>query len=408
MSPVTWIQVLALVFLAGVLLRDTWLIYFSVAVTIIFLVAHAWRRGALRNVRYSRRFHYTRGFPGEQTSLRVTVENKKLLPVSWLSARDPWPFAVGPEGEDVLAPSHIPLQGFLVNLYSLRWRERVTRAYTLTFRKRGIYEVGPPTLEAGDLFGIYEQRQELPQRELLTVFPELLSLDAPALREEDPFGYRRALQPLFDDPTQPAGIRPYHPEDGFRRIHWPASARTGELQVKVYQPVSARVMVLCLNVSTELHFWMGYSPVVLEHLVKLCATLAYQAVDDGYAVGLFSNGSLAHADQPFRILPGRSPNQLALLLSALAGVTPYVNAQFETFLTRSMSQIPFGATLVVLTALVPESLQATLLRLRRYRPQITLVSIAENPPPELPGIRAIHLPFTDRSGQIVQIEEAEA
>jgi uncharacterized protein (DUF58 family) len=56
------------------------------------------------------------------------------------------------------------------------------------------------------------------------------------------------------------GIRPYHPEDGFRRIHWPATARTGELQVKVFQPVTARVMVICLNVSTETHYWMGYSP----------------------------------------------------------------------------------------------------------------------------------------------------
>lgn len=405
MSALAWLQVLVLVFIAGVLLRETWLIYFSAAITVIFVVANQWRRHSLDRIRYARRFHYTRGFPGEQTGVRITVENDKLLPLSWLRASDAWPAAVGPVEENILSPSHIPDQGYLVNLYSLRWHERITRAYTMAFRKRGIYQVGPLSLEAGDLFGLYEQREEREHLEYLTVFPEMLALDPLALRAQDPFGDRRSPRPLFDDPARPIGIRPYHPEDGFRRIHWPATARTGQLQAKIYQPVSARMVVLCLNVSTEVHFWLGYSPAILEQLVKVCATLAYQGTEAGYAVGLFSNGSLAHADQPFRIRPGRSPNQLAALLTALAGVTPFVTAGFETFLIRSMAEIPLGATLVIVTALVPESLQDTLLRLRRYRSSITLVSLEAAAPPELPGIRSIHLPFEEQ-GPVVETPAA--
>lgn len=393
MSTQAWLQILSLVFLAGVLLRDTWLISFAVAVAVIFITANQWRRHALDNLKYTRRFHYTRGFPGEQTSVRVTVENNKLLPVSWLRTSDAWPNAVGPEDEKILAPSHIQEQGFLVNLYSLRWHERISRSYNLLLRKRGIYRIGPLTMDTGDMFGLYEQRKEQEQPAYLTVFPEILPLENLLLHAEDPFGERRALKPLFDDPSLPIGIRPYHPEDGFRRIHWPATARTGELQTKVFQPVSARMMVICLNVSTELHFWLGYSPAILEQLVKVSATLAYQGMEDGYAVGLFSNGCLAHADQPFRIQPGKSRKQLTILLSALAGVTPYVTTPFETFLVRSMAAIPFGATLVIISALFPESLQDTLLRLRRYRPNTALISLAVDAPPELPGIRVIHLPF---------------
>lgn len=404
MSAQAWVQVLVLVFLAGVLLRDIWLIYFSVGVTIIFVTAHQWRKHALDKIKYTRRFHYTRGFPGETTGMRIVVENNKLLPVSWLRASDPWPFAVGPQDQSTLAPSHISEQGFLINLYSLRWNERITRSFQLQFHKRGIYEVGPVSMEAGDLFGIYEQRQEQAQSEFLTVFPEMAQFDRLHLRAEDPFGERSSPRPLFEDPSRPIGIRPYHPEDGFRRIHWNATARTGELQVKVYQPVSARTMVICLNVITEVHFWLGYSPAILEQIVKICTTLAYQAIEDGYAVGLFSNGCLAHADQPFRIQPGRSVNQLAVLLTALAGVTPYVTAQFETFLIRSMAEIPFGATLVIVTALVPESLQDTLMRLKRYRPHITLIVVGETPSPELPGIRTIHMPFVDQPGGVKKLE----
>lgn len=252
---------------------------------------------------------------------------------------------------------------------------------------------------------MYEQREERQPAEYLTVFPEMARLDPLLLRAENPFGDRRASKPLYEDPNRPMGIRPYQPEDGFRRIHWPATARTGELQAKVYQPVSSRVMVICLNVITEVHFWLGYNPSMLEQLVKVCAALAYQCTQDGYAVGLFSNGCLAHADQPFRIPPGRSSNQLSVLLGALAGVTPFITTQFETFLIRSMAEIPFGSTLVVVTALVTENLATTLLRLRRYRPNITLITLAESAPPAIPGIHTIHLPFFDPDAGVTKTEE---
>lgn len=402
MSATLWLQVLALVFIAGILLGNSWLIYFSAAISILFLLSHQWRKHALDRLKYSRRFHYTRGFPGEATDLRITIENNKLLPVSWLRASDSWPMEVGPDDTNILAPSHLPNMGFLVNLYSLRWHEKINRSYRLIFRKRGIYEIGPLLLESGDFFGLYEQRQEQEQHEYLVVYPEMAPVERLTLRAEDPFGDRRSPKPLLEDPNRLMSIRPYQPEDSQRRIHWPATARTGALQVKVYEPVSARMMVICLNVTTEVQFWLGYSPAILEQLIKTCTTLAYQGMEDGYAVGLFSNGCLAHADQPFRIQPGRSPRQLSVLLQALAGVTPYVIAPFETFLIRSMAEIPFGATLVVVTAIVPESLQDTLMRLKRYRPYITLISLAVEPPPDLPGIRILHLPFLEEKMQETQ------
>jgi uncharacterized protein (DUF58 family) len=393
MSAVAWLQLLIFTFFAGVLLNFPWLVYFSVAVTLVMATAHLWRSHALDHIQYTRRFHFTRGFPGEKTEVRLTIVNNKLLPISWLRASDTWFTPVGPEDENALSPSYLPNQGFLINLYSLRWRERITRTYSLRFRKRGIYEIGPVLLEAGDLFGLYETKQEIAHTELLTVFPEILSFERLNLPAEDPFGDRRARKPLFEDPSQAMGIRPYQPEDGFRHIHWPATARSGALQVKVFQPVTARVLVICMDVSTEEHYWLGFSPEILEELVKVCATLAYQGIEDGYSVGLFSNGCLAHADQPFRIQPGRSANQLTVLLQALAGVTPFISAAFETFLIRSMSDIPFGSSLILVTAHVPETLQNTLLRLRRYRQHITLITLQETPPPDLPGIRLVHLPY---------------
>jgi uncharacterized protein (DUF58 family) len=293
----------------------------------------------------------------------------------------------------LLTPTHIVDRGLLTNLYSLRGFQKVQRLYPLRFGKRGIYPVGPVEVESGDLFGLLESAQTLPLVETLTVFPEILPLSALKLPAEDPFGDRNAPRRLFEDPNRTVGVRGYRPEDEMRRIHWPASARTGELQVRVYQPVSARMLVVCLNVATSKENWWTTSTDAFEHLIKVAATVAYHATEDGYAVGLLSNGSLAGSDQPYHIQPGRSQNHLALLLEALAGIPAYTLRPFADYLTRSMPRVPLGATLVIITAQVSQDLVEALVQLKRYRAHITLISLDENPLPDVPGVRLIHLPY---------------
>jgi uncharacterized protein (DUF58 family) len=195
------------------------------------------------------------------------------------------------------------------------------------------------------------------------------------------------------------GVRPYQPGDSFRRIHWLATARTGNLHAHVYQPVSAQVMVICLNISTFAQRWEGVNPQLMEYLIELAATLAYESYQAGFQVGLISNGTLSNSDQPFRVLPGRNPDQLAHVLEALAGVTPVVSASFERLMLREAPRLPFGATLVVLTAITEETLSETLVQLKRSGRRILLISAGQETPPVIPGVRVIHWPHTPQEGK---------
>ena len=389
------LALLLILIMIGIVLKEPFLITLSAALMVILGVAWWWQSRALNNVLYQRRFHYTRGFPKEQIELQVTAENQKLLPLSWLRAQDDWEKAVGPVDEEVLAPSHIPERGFLTNIFSLRWFEKARRTYTLLLRKRGIFAIGPVRLDSGDLFGIFEKHQEVGRKEYLTVFPTILpfaNLEFPA---EDPFGDRRSRRRIFEDPNRPMGVREYRPEDGFRRVHWPATARTGQLQVKVYQPTTGQVMMVCMNVSTFARQWEGIYPELLEYLIQVAATLINEGIREGYKVGLVANGCLAHADQPFRIPPGRSPQQLTQLLQALAGVTSVVTGNFERFLLREIPRVQYGATLVILTAVTTPELASTLIQLKQHERRITLYSVAQEEPPAIPGVRVIHQPFKE-------------
>jgi uncharacterized protein (DUF58 family) len=402
MPPQIWFPLLIIVFFWGAFTSNPWLVVISVVTAVFIAVSLLWSRHSLDQVFYRRRIHYRRGFPGEKTELGIEVENRKQLPISWLRIADFWPHAAAPSDEKSLKASHMPGFGRLINIFSLRWNEKITRKYNLEFKQRGVYPVGPTELASGDLFGLYEERRTDEKQEYLTVFPELLPIKAIDIETENPMGDHRSRRQLFEDPNRPMGVRNYRPEDEFRRIHWPATARTGELQVKIYQPVNSKVMVVCLNIATSLQPWLGINQPLSEHLISLAGTLCYQNIQQGYSVGLISNSCLAHSDQPFIIQPSHARQQLPHLLEALARVTLFVTTPFETFLARTLPRLPFGASLVIVSALVTPNLCETLLRIKRYRSNTTLITLDPAPPPKLPGINIIHMPY-----QFTRVEYTE-
>lgn len=391
-----WWLFLLVLFLAGVLLNIHPLSALAIMLAVVSSLARLWQRRSLEAVSYRRRLIYRRGFSGEKVPVRLEVENRKFLPISWLRVKDPWPVPVAPEDDSVLTPTENSEMGLMINLFSLRWFERSAHAYQILFRKRGVYPLGPAVLESGDLFGLFEKTRQEEAVEYLTVFPSPAPFNELQLPADDPFGDRRARRRLYEDPTLPMGVRDYHPEDDFRRVHWPATAHTGEVQVKVYQPTSARVLVVCLNVATNVHQWEGINQPLLERLISVSTTLVQQAIQDGYQVGLISNGCLAHSDQPFRVPPGRSPQQMSQLLEALARVTPFLIWPFERFLLKEVPRLPYGATLLIVTGVTTSEFAETLLRLKQHSRRMTLLSFSHRLPPDIPGVRAIHLPFRER------------
>jgi uncharacterized protein (DUF58 family) len=113
-------------------------------------------------------------------------------------------------------------------------------------------------------------------------------------------------------------------------------------------------------------------------------------------VGLVANGCMPLSDQPIRVPPGRSPGQLATILEALACVTSFATSSIQELLRRESPRLPWGATLVVVTAIVTDGLAAAILRLRDAGRRMALISLApgngDEPPPQLDGVTTYHLP----------------
>jgi uncharacterized protein (DUF58 family) len=392
-----WLSFAIITFLIAIVADIEELLTLVAFMLITITVAWIWSRSSLNELFYHRQFRYRRFFPDEEFEVQITVENRKPLPITWLQIEDEWPVRVGmPDEMEMPRAKHDPDQGYLINTYSLRWFERVRRHFTLTAHQRGVYPIGPAHVLSGDPFSLFERKQCLVNRhEILIVYPRIRTLPELGLPLKDPFGDKRVQRRLFEDPHRTMGIRDYAPHDSFRHIHWKATAHTGDLKTRVFEPTRSQRTVLCLNVATFEQHWRGVWPAMLEYEMEVAASLANWGLEEAHSVGIVANGTLAHADQPFRILPSRSPDQLPRILEALAAVSFFVSSGFDRFLLEESPRLPWGATLVLVTPYINEAIAGSILRLQDSGRRLALVLLGKTAAPGIPGLLTYHLPIQE-------------
>jgi uncharacterized protein (DUF58 family) len=390
-----WVALSILCLLIGLLSRQTALILLGVLLLTVLPISRLWNHFALRRVLYARKLEPRRAFIGETTELTLTIENRKLLPLGWLRVEDEWPENVTfAQKQRDLHPARRSGRMILEKSFSLRWYERVRLHYVVLCQHRGFHRLGPARMTSGDIFGIFKSQYVFPRYDWLIVYPKVLPIDELGLPPKDPFGETKARERMFEDPSRTIGVRDHFPSDGFRHIHWKATARRQELQVRVYEPTTSFTVMVFLNVATLERYWMGTIPDLLERCISVAASVSSFSVDKRYVTGLTANGSVPHSDQPIKVLPGRDPQQLTRILEALAAVTPVATTSIAQLLARESPKLSWGATLVVVTAIVTEELSSTLLRLHDAGRRLVLISLGKEPPEPLlcDQILTYHLP----------------
>jgi uncharacterized protein (DUF58 family) len=386
-----WRVTVLVLFFAGYLLQYPVLVLTGVFFIVFRYGSHWYSQRALKEVDYWRDFSLRRAFPDEETVMTVQVANHKRLPLSWMAAVDHWADELLFSTSDGRPVPNRPAD-LVTLLFSLRGREQVGRSYRIRPEHRGVYPFGPVALSAGDPFGLFTSHARIKKRDWLIVYPRLVALEDLKSPYQAPFGDVSVRQSIFQDPVRTVGVRDYQPSDSFRHVHWKASARRRNLQVRVFEPTTAYTMILVLNVATFARHWEGTRPEIMERAISATASIANYSVERRWLVGLTANGAMPNADQPVRVPPGRGPDQLPFLLEALAGITSFTTAPFERFLLKESSRLAWGATLVVVTAVVNEEIMASLNSLRDAGRRVVLVALTPEAPKPAPGLLTYHSP----------------
>ena len=253
-------------------------------------------------------------YEGEDSSLVEVVENRSYLPLPVLQVGFTVSRGLAVEGAEAVTVSD---NTNAVDVFSLRFFERIRRTLTVHCLRRGYYPVMRTSLVASDALTLSRFYTNVPQHTQLMVYPRLLSSGAIALPLSSILGEITVQRALYEDIFLLRGIRDYVPTDPMRTINWRASARTGDLKVSLRDHTSGQRVRFFLNLEDPL---CSYSEDVLEENIRLTASLALELMGRGVACGLVTNGLDAVTGRQILLQEGTDRGHRRSLLEVLARI----------------------------------------------------------------------------------------
>ena len=294
----------------------------------IALLSYILSRLSTSDVHYTRDLSQKAAFFGDTVFVRCRVENRKPLPV-WLRLDDDLP-AGWVTGPDLILQAGRP-RAVRRTEVALGAYETSIKDYPLDCSSRGVFTLGPASLQSRDPFGLYPVTKALGSRQTLVVYPRIVPVDDAPCKDLHPFGTKRRESWVYQDPVELKTSRDYSPGDAARFIDHKASARTGNLKTRVFDATFARRVVICLNLSTARAPWEGADIEVFESLVTAASSVAWSLSRKGQSVGLCTNG-ISRPEEGFSFLaqcpPASGSENLRQILTCLSGLGYYV---FDAF-----------------------------------------------------------------------------
>jgi uncharacterized protein (DUF58 family) len=221
---------------------------------------------------------------GDSVTVKIAVTNTSKIPVFWLLVED-----LLPKWALIHEPPTLHVEGERVKVMLLWPGQTSHLIYKVRCNRRGYFQIGPTVLETGDLMGLYRRFRVGTIPQYLTVLPKTVELSGYEIGSRRPLGEIRMRDNVMEDPTRLRGIRQWQPGDPMRRVHWSATARTGVLHSKVYEPTSIAGVTLAIDMHVDTNPTRN-EPVRTDLAITAAASIAEAMHEQSQPFGLVSNG----------------------------------------------------------------------------------------------------------------------
>lgn len=190
-----------------------------------------------------------------------------------------------------------------------RSRHALRLTYPIAPTVRGRWGVGPVQLNRADPFGVARWSGPLGEPALVAVRPRItpLHVTSTTMSSDADRVVLGARSPSPDD----TALRDYRAGDDLRRVHWPTSARRGELVVRQDERSGRRPASVLLDLPQD--------PAVGEWSIRLAASVAVALVGAGHHVRLLGGDVLDAARDHHR--PDAGGAAVAALLDQTVDLT---------------------------------------------------------------------------------------
>jgi len=344
---------------------------------------------------------------GEKVEAWLIVHNRKTLPASALLCRDQIE-----QGLDVEGPTSC--------FTSLRSDEKQRLAYHLHSTHRGLFRIGPAVVEAAGPFGLIRRFHLHREARFLTVLPKSVEMGKGWPLGHRPIHEVPRRRSLFEDPSRFQGIREYQRGDALKRVHWRATARSGTLQVKLFEPAVLEGALVAVEMGRGAYRSFAKTGEELndgeELAVVAAASIARFVLGGGQAAGLISNGADAaerypedwsgdtfrrledvveatatrrkiSGFRPLEGLPGKGRWQLDHLMPLLARLIPAPGPNLPELLISELPRLPRSLVLMIVTPRVDPALAGAVDVLRRAGVEVGILWIASDSKGSAPSVQ---------------------
>lgn len=401
--------------LANLFIKDIAFTRAAAVIALLVITGYFWTNQTISSIDITRHARELRQQAGEIFNERFLVTNNGKLPKLWVEIIDE--SNIGAEHGSRLLTW---LSGHISWPY-------VT--HTL-LDKRGVYQLGPTRVIAGDPFGLFYRETTFQGNERLLVLPYY----EPISFFPYPMGYLPGGKALnrksLEVTPYAAGVREYQPGDPLRRIDWKSSARKERLMVKEFDQDPQSNICIFIDASEssnpekreEVHLKKKPSNIIerkkyalpkdaFEYVISYSAALAEYYVRQEKAVGMISEGQGL-----YKLAPDLGERQLDKIFEALAIIKNKGQLTFQELIESQINSIQRGSTIVFVSASTDTSLIDVLqaIKARNYVPAFIGVDIASFDQGrsndeliqglQVLGINAIQMKFGDTSEKLSKIE----
>ena len=300
-------------------------------------------RGGLRSVRADYRVLNPRTHVGEVLQAIYRVENHDR---SGKPSIEVW--------NESTMPSSLP--GRVIGVPARGARQWLSK---VRLTRRGSYRLGALRVRTGDPFGLFSTEMTVGQATNVVVFPEVVTLPQWRLPPSPLDGTARMRRRYEAATPLVTGVRPYSHGDAINRIHWPSTARHGELHVKEFDFEQAADLWMVLDLDRSVHAGIG-SDASVEVAVTVAASIAMRTLADNRSVAMTASARRIQVHQP-----DRGPRVEQKLLHLLANVQADGSHPLAEVINSTLSQLRRGMTLCIITGSTERSWVRGLTALRR-------------------------------------------
>lgn len=278
----------------------------------------------------------------------VSIRNHGVFPRFMIQAIDNLPF-INKNG----AASNYEVLGVVAYIGS-----GVTHHFKVSVlcEKRGFYQLGPVGISTSFPFGLVEAHHDKNGSvQSLTVYPDIFPImSLPLLGTPSEIHRGGFLLPKATGSADFSGLREYQRGDNPRHIHWPTTARTGELMIQEFEPLASASIHIILDQSKSSNVGKGKHS-SFEYAVRITASICRYATNNNMSIAV----SPSRGENQSLVL-GSGESHFREILDYLAIIEADSETPYSKVIAKAAMNIGFGQTAVVFLSEPSERISETI------------------------------------------------